>query len=98
MGYNIVMDLYQKPIKYVLIFVTVIWITIIITHTRILIFETRVNPGVYYEVEGYGDLSNASQASLVCKYFTGSTILTDVFWYSPNNIMGKNKCPLILTN
>ena len=33
------------------------------------------------------------QAHLECSYFTGSSIVTTEFWYSPNGFMGRALCP-----
>ena len=41
----------------------------------------------------YGQV-NGGERVLVCSYFTGVRIVTTVFWYSPNNIMGKDSCPI----
>jgi len=32
-----------------------------------------------------------------CTYFTGRKIVTNQFWYSKSNIMGKESCPFITT-
>ena len=66
---------------------------ILVTGTRVLVGETKVNPGMSYVVEDYGDLGTNGQSSLVCRYFNGRKILVSVFWYSSNNIMGRDSCP-----
>jgi len=69
---------------------------LLITGKRILLSETKVKPGDSYSAPDYGNLGESKSASLVCKYFTGRSVLTRVFWYSPNNLMGKDECPFTL--
>jgi hypothetical protein len=78
-----------------LLILTFAWLAILITDSRVLIGETKIEPGRDYLVEGYGNLGEGNHASLVCRYFTGRKTLTTVFWYAPNNIMGKDACPFI---
>jgi hypothetical protein len=70
--------------------------TLLFSGSRILVYEVKVNPGDYYVVADYGDLGKSDQGSLVCRYFTGRSILTRVFWYSSDNGFGKDQCPFIL--
>jgi hypothetical protein len=67
--------------------------TLLFSGSRILVYEVKVNPGDAYGVDGYGE---SSQGSLVCRYFTGRSILTRVFWHSRNDSFGKDQCPFIL--
>ncbi|WP_146204540.1 hypothetical protein [Massilia glaciei] len=66
---------------------------LLLTGKRVLVWETRVEPGGYYVVRKYGNLGAADNAKLVCRYFTGRSVLTTVYWHSPNNFMGKDQCP-----
>ena len=68
---------------------------LLLSGKRVLVHEVKVNPGDRYVLPGHGDLGSAQQASLVCRYFTGRSILTSVFWYALNNLMGKDQCPFI---
>ncbi len=68
---------------------------LLLSGRRVLISETKVHPGETYAVEGYGNVGAATQASLVCRYFTGRSFQTSVFWYSPNGILGRDSCPFI---
>lgn len=68
---------------------------LLIFDLRVLIFEKRVHPGQNFVVAEWGDIGKAEQAQLVCRYFTGRSIKTRVFWYSPNNIMGRDQCAFI---
>lgn len=73
----------------------VISLTLLLTGYRVLIWETKVEPGQAYSVEGWGELGSNTQASLVCRYFTGRGVVSNVMWYSPNNIMGRDSCPFL---
>lgn len=70
---------------------------LLVSGNRILVSEKRVVPGETYVVPEWGDLGRASQAQLVCRYFTGRNITTNVLWYSPNNIMGRDQCPFLVS-
>lgn len=75
--------------------VGLVWLGLVVTDTRILVEEKLVQPGQKYVVEGYGDLGALGQASLVCRYFNGRRILSTVFWYAPNNFMGRDSCSFV---
>ena len=80
----------------IVVFVVLAWVVVMATDTKILTSETKVEPGQEYYVEDWGNVGDASQASLVCKYFNGRKSLTRVFWYSPNNILGRDSCPFLI--
>jgi hypothetical protein len=63
---------------------------------RIYVGEQRVRAGEHLTVEGYGDLAERKQASLVCRYFTGVGIAPHVFVFSRNGMLGRDDCPLLL--
>jgi hypothetical protein len=63
---------------------------------RILVDEERVRVGEHLIVEGWGDLAERKQASLVCRYFTGLSVEPHVFDFSRNGMLGRDNCPLIL--
>jgi hypothetical protein len=65
------------------------------SNSRILLWEHLVQPGDTYTVKGYGNLGARRQASLACTYFTGLSRTVTVFWYSPDNVLGRDGCPLI---
>jgi hypothetical protein len=79
----------------VLILFVLTCVTLLVSGRRVLVWEVKVNPGEHYIVEEHGNLGASQQSSLVCRYFTGRSILTTVFWYSPNNVLGKDQCPFI---
>ena len=58
-----------------------------------LVEELIVHPGDSYVVEDHGDLGQSNQASLVCKYLFRVQERTRVYWYSPNDLMGRPYCP-----
>jgi len=72
------------------------YIFLYITDTKILISEKRIRVGESYFVEDWGNIENANQDSLVCKYFNGRRILNRVFWYSPDNLFGRDSCSFLL--
>lgn len=71
------------------------WLALLVSDGRLLLSETKVEPGQDFVVPEWGNVGKAGQASLVCKYFTGRSTVMRVFWYSPNNILGKDACPLL---
>lgn len=73
----------------------VVCLTLLIGGKRVLVHERKVEPGEYYPLPGYANVGQGEQASLVCRYFTGRGVVATVFWYSPNNIMGKDQCPFV---
>ena len=86
----------MKKIRLFVGLIVAIWILILVTDTKVLLWQTKVKPGQYYYVEEYGDLGKSKQSSLVGRYFNGREIVTQVFWYSHNNIFGRDSCPFIL--
>lgn len=71
-------------------------LALLVSGRRVLIWETKVTPGDRYVISEYGDLGAAQQASLVCRYYTGRSVLTSVHWYSSNGLMGKDQCPFLV--
>jgi hypothetical protein len=70
-------------------------LVLLITGRRVLMHERRVDPGDHYTVTEYGDLGKSEQSSLVCRYWTGRSVTTNVVWFSPNNMMGRDQCPFV---
>jgi len=73
-----------------------VWLLILVTDTKVLVWQTKINPGDSYHHEDYGDLGKNKQASLVGYYFNGRGIVSRVYWYSPNNMLGRDSCPFLL--
>lgn len=71
-------------------------IGLLVTGARVLVWEAKVDPGQTYIAGEWGDLGKAQSPSLVCRYFTGRSIKMTAFWYSPNNIMGRDSCPFLV--
>lgn len=72
------------------------WLALLLTGTRVLVSQTKVPPGQHYVVEGFGNVGDGTQACLVGRYFNGFGFESRVFWYSPNGILGKSTCPVLL--
>ena len=86
----------KKCLLIVVITTIVLWIFLLISDNRILVSETKVEPGQSYILSDWGNVGEAEQASLVCRYFTGRSITVKVYWYSANNFLGKDQCPFII--
>lgn len=71
-------------------------LSLLLSGKRVLISEDLVRPGEVYVVPGFGNVGEGKAESLVCGYFTGRSVVKKVFWYSPNNVLGKDGCPFIL--
>lgn len=67
-------------------------LTLLISGSRVLVWERRVQPGEDPRVDGYGP---ASGTQLVCTHFDGRALRTSVYWHSPNNFLGRDSCPFI---
>lgn len=68
-------------------------LSLLLSGKRVFVSGTLVHPRQTYFVPGFGDVGKQDQASLVCRYFTGRGIATDVLWYSSTNQMGRDECP-----
>lgn len=66
---------------------------LVLSGERMLIGSTIVHPRQTLVLPGYGNVGSKSQSSLVCRYFTGRGIATDVIRYSATNRMGRDECP-----
>ena len=71
-------------------------VLLLVSGRRLLISERRIRVGENVEVQGYGDTKGSTQDSLVCTYFTGRSKVVRMFWYSANNMFGRDECPFIL--
>jgi hypothetical protein len=72
----------------------VLCVALVISGKGVLISQRFVNPGETYIVPGWGDLGTAEQTQLACRYFVGTRVRWQVFWYSPNGFMGRADCPI----
>ncbi len=86
----------MKIIYFLISILFLAWVDVLITDTKLLVSEARVRVGEKYFISDYGNLGDSKQDSLVCKYFNGRKFIIKVFWYSPNNIFGKDGCPFLL--
>jgi hypothetical protein len=85
----------HKPLLTVAALAITILLALMLSDRRVLVYEHKVSPGKTYVIPEHGNLGDAQGASLHCKYFTGRALVDTVFWYSPNNVMGKDSCPFI---
>ena len=74
-----------------------IWGYILVTDTRVLFEEVKVEAGQRYIADGYGDLGRYNRTSLACKYFNGRKTFQAVYWYAQNNQRGRDSCPFLKT-
>ena len=81
--------------KVILACVVLVEVALLLSGFRVLVWEIKVPPGETYIASGHGTLRKNPQSSLVCKYFTGRSVTESVFWYSSNNIMGRDSCAFI---
>ena len=86
----------MKEIRLIIASIAAVWFIVLVTDTKVLLWQTKVKTGQYYYVEEYGDLGKNNQSTLVGRYFNGRGIITKVFWYSSNNIFGRDSCPFVL--
>jgi hypothetical protein len=85
-------------IMIVMTLLVIAWLAAMALGVRILVSEKLVKPGQSYAVESYGDLGASQVESLACSYFTGRKIVTRVYNYAPNNILGKDERPFLTSN
>lgn len=88
----------KKYLKMFAIIGTVVYLQLLIFDNRLLMSEVRVKVGQEYFADGYGNLGKNSQDSLVCYYFNGRKVFEKVYWYSSNNIMGRDSCKFLIYN
>ena len=74
----------------------ILWLTLILSGKGVLISQHRVSPVETYKVPDWGDLGKAQQQQLACRYFVGTRVRWEVFWYSPNGFMGRADCPVFV--
>lgn len=86
----------QRLLVWGIIFVASGWIALFLSGKGILIDQEKVDPGEQRIVEGWGDVGEADQASLVCTYFVATRTRQQVFWYSPNGMFGRADCPTLI--
>jgi len=81
--------------SYIFVLLSLSLIFLLSTENQILIKESKVEPGSSFFVINYGNLGKSKQSSLVCNYFNGYQVTQKVYWYSDNNLLGRNSCELI---
>jgi hypothetical protein len=68
-------------------------LAVILSGRSVLVWQDIAQPGETYHLKGYGNLGDSKGPSLACYYFTGWSIVGVAFWYSPNDIFGRHRCP-----
>ena len=72
-----------------------LYLLLLVTDTRVLIWGKTLEPGgAYLRVDNVA-LGKNDQAALVCTYFTGRKIVNRLYWHSPNDLFGRDRCPFI---
>lgn len=61
---------------------------------RLLIGERIVEPGENVVVGEWGNLGEADQASIVCRYWTGRSV-TPIVWWHGAGFMSRDSCPFL---
>lgn len=73
-----------------------LWLALIVTEKGVLVSQRLVKPGESFVVPGWGDIGEADQAGLACRYFVGTRIRWKAFWYSPDGVLGRADCPIFI--
>lgn len=77
----------------VLVAVVALELSILVSGYRVLVWEQHPSDDAQVSGPDYGQLGSEA---LVCRYFNGRGIVLRVFWYSSNNMMGRDACPFLL--
>jgi hypothetical protein len=83
----------MKIVRIAFFVLAAIELFLLLSGCRILVWQQRVPQGQTVTVSDWGEVQGDS---IVCRYFTGRTISTSVFGYSPDGIFGKTECPLVI--
>lgn len=74
-----------------------LWLLMIIFGIQVNTSQTLIRNGEAYPstvARDYGAMHESNDSALVCGYFTGMRMVYSVYWYSPNNILGRESCPI----
>ena len=85
--------LFSRMLVMILAVLALADVALLVSGRCILLGETKVSPRQTYVVGVHGGVGRNEQASLVCRYFTGRTVLTKVYWYPTDTVMGQARCP-----
>jgi len=91
----------MKIFRGVVLLVLGLWICITVFGLRLNVSQKIIQKGEPFPAsvsKDYGDVNTSSDGALVCGYFTGIRLVYSVYWYSPNNIIGKDSCPVWINN
>ena len=70
-------------------------LTILFSGYRILLWEQRGSESAPVVI---ADHEPIGPEGIVCRYFNGRGISSRVYWYSANNLMGRDACPFLLSS
>lgn len=73
----------KKGATVIMLIGALFYIAMLATDTEVLLDEAIV--------KNAGD----TQETLVCKYFNGRKVLTETYWYAPNDLFGRSSCSFI---
>ena len=75
--------------------VATVWMFLCAVNVRVLVGKQVVGAGEPLVLEGWGNLGKSDSAVILCRYFTGTKLTTDMFWYAPGSAHGSNGCALM---
>lgn len=78
-----------------------LWLLMTIFEIQVNTSQTIIRNGEAYPdtvAKDYGAINESKDSALVCSYFTGMRVVYSVYWYSPNNILGRQSCPIWRTD
>ena len=84
----------RKVVTWVLAVATV-WMFLHAADMRILVGEQIVHAGEPLALDGWGDLGRSNSSVILCRYFTGTSVSTHMFWYAPDSTFGSDRCRLL---
>lgn len=68
-------------------------VAVLVSGQRVLVWQQRPTDNAPVSMPDYGRLDSSS---IVCHYFNGRGFVFRVYWYSPNNFMGRDSCPFLI--
>lgn len=82
----------QKKVKYSVVALIAFCLLLLITDTRILVYETREKIFDPFDKKWV----KIENADFECTYFTGRKFVVTYYRYSSNNFMGRDSCPFLI--
>ncbi len=75
--------------------VATVWMFLCAVNLRLLVSTEIIGAGEPLVLEGWGNLGKSDSAVILCRYFTGTGLTTDMFWYAPGSAHGSDGCALV---